>query len=600
MKTTTNYKKVSALSLAFIVFLSLSFTQFLLVENVNAITTPWSLQVSVMNKDNQTVTNSNVAPFDLVQLKANVTYQNEPIANIFVAFKVVGPENSTTPTKVVRTAQTDTTGLAVISFRIPSGNASANPVRGVWKVNCTAASTNQTLQETALFQVGWPATITEIKLFDQNNTENNNFTNGQTVKAQVKVENNNAQQMNATLHMNITDVSGANINEIDIQNQELNESDTIINTQFSIPENASAGQATVNANLFSYSSIEQQVEVIAEPKNATFTIQEKQTQPTPTNEYRDVAITHANLSTDKVAAGQTVNISATTINKGNRTEQSTIRIKYNDDSAGSLAIQFSAEEEKNVSYLWNTTDVLPGTYTITVRIDPVTGENQTSDNEVQAGTLTVTQQPDVIPTVSATSLYVITLFIVGLTTFSLLSFLRWRRIPSPTIEVPMPLRSQERKENAKTSPNADGATQNIEKMTVQTGEVNYASVLPSKAEIKISRMDQDRLTDELTQFKLQSLELIPLSARGIDISIQKIQILRASKASIELIQNELSELEKIVDLQTKAMENEIAILKDAIQKLRILSKSNIEAPNQTVQALKDQTEPIQNDEAKKT
>jgi hypothetical protein len=218
-----------------------------------------------------------------------------------------------------------------------------------------------------------------------------------------------------------------------------------------------------------------------------------------------------------------------------------------------------------------------GNYAITIHIDSVEGENQTSDNDMTAGTVTIIERESLPPLLSATSLYVLTLFIVGLSTFSALTLLRWKRNAYLALN-----RTTKEEQQSQQTPATTAATRerSYAKMissteTMPEGKTTFfvdQNMQPINTEE--TTLKDDKFTEKLAQFRLHSLELIPLSARGIDISIQKIRILRESKADRE--QLELTELHKIVESQMELMENEIDQLKEHLQKLRAMSKNEVE------------------------
>ncbi|MCW3983823.1 MAG: hypothetical protein NWE96_07485 [Candidatus Bathyarchaeota archaeon] len=580
-------KKLIIISLILIVTLSFSSEKLGKAESSNL-----GVQLTISSAvDGKPVnTNYTFSPLDVVYINANVTYSNQAQANVFVTFKASGPANKTNPTTVIRSAVTDQNGIANISFRIPMDNSS-NPSIGEWTVLCNAGMLNQTKQVTSKFKVGWTINLESIKLFDSNGTESSSFSRGQTAKVQVEVLKNISEAVNSTVTINVTDSQGAQHN-IFTQNKTFNLSQNIVECEFQVSNEYSIGEAKINCHL--NSSIQGLNYEHSLSKN--FTINDATIPNEPpsngTKTNHDLALKNGAISNTQITKGEEINITVTAVNKENVTEQSIIRFSYDSNSAGSIAIALEGYQERTVSFLWNTTNVSPSTYQISARIDSVQDENQTGDNEIIIGTVTVTEKPSVTPNLSATSLYIFALFIIGLTTFSLLSFLRWRvhQVAAKPLLPKLQNRQQENK-IVETQP---------EKLTYETTkaipikEVNYASVLPLKGSLiegSIAKTEptstgnqglqitehskepiSDKLTEELTQFMLQSTELIPLSAKAIDLSIQKIQVLRKFKANPEVLTKELTQIERVLDLQTKNMENELDILKECIQKIRDLGK----------------------------
>lgn len=391
-------------------------------QNNNIDASAWSMHLFSSRPTNGTTTDPNVnfSPFEIVQLSANITHQGEPRANSQVAFKIVGPNSSTYPTTIIRTAGTDQNGTATTSFRIPANNNPENPVLGTWQALCTAATTDQTLRDNITFSVSLPIIVRSIRLLDHNGTDENNFSTGQTVKVQINIQNIRIQPINSNIEMNVTDSESARIGQINLQNQKLDSATNIIESEFLIPDNASSGQATIDLKVFSI--IEGQSEQISEPTTATIIIEK------PVVEERNVAITEAHLSSNQLTKGQPLTVTMTASNNGSKTENATISINYNQNLAGSITTELTPQQQKTLVYVWNTTDISIGTYQITAHIDAVDGEKQ-PNNSVTAGTFTLTAA---LPPEQTTSLFILTLFITGVTTFTLLlAFLRKKGAQPP-------------------------------------------------------------------------------------------------------------------------------------------------------------------------
>jgi hypothetical protein len=63
------------------------------------------------------------APLEQVFLRALVSYDGEPVPGILVGFEVFGPMNPIQNISFFRTVETASSGIANISFRIPSAYA---------------------------------------------------------------------------------------------------------------------------------------------------------------------------------------------------------------------------------------------------------------------------------------------------------------------------------------------------------------------------------------------------------------------------------------------------------------------------------------------
>ena len=89
------------------------------------------------------------APLDLVCFCAKVTYNDEPVDNVEVDFVAVGPVNVYFNSTVSRQAQTNASGVAVASFRVPWPVEHGNEiVLGRWQVMAKACFANEESSDT--------------------------------------------------------------------------------------------------------------------------------------------------------------------------------------------------------------------------------------------------------------------------------------------------------------------------------------------------------------------------------------------------------------------------------------------------------------------
>jgi hypothetical protein len=89
------------------------------------------------------------APLDLVFFCAKVTYNDEPVVNVEVDFDVVGPVNIYFNSTISRQAQTNASGVAVASFRVPWPVEHGNEiVLGRWWATAKACLANEESSDT--------------------------------------------------------------------------------------------------------------------------------------------------------------------------------------------------------------------------------------------------------------------------------------------------------------------------------------------------------------------------------------------------------------------------------------------------------------------
>jgi len=119
----------------------------------------------------------------------------------------------------------------------------------------------------------------------------------------------------------------------------------------------------------------------------------------------DIQVKNVTCSKNEVTAGEIVEIYVVVKNVGNATESSEVSVFY--DESLIQRISFSELEpggEVSLTFHWNTTDVLEGTYGITAVAEPVLGEVNTRDNTYVDGKVKVKGPPHAIVDVAVTAL----------------------------------------------------------------------------------------------------------------------------------------------------------------------------------------------------
>jgi hypothetical protein len=373
------------------------------------------MELSVKHINNGTVTNQtgNVfAPFEEVQLTANVSYGDAPLAGASVSFEVSGPLNSSSPMVLFRSATADEEGIATISFRIPMHNQTERPVLGTWKVFSSTTAFGDKLQGNLTFEVKWPVEISKIRFLDSEGKEQTRLTK-ENVILQLTLNNTDLQPRDVNVTIDFRDYSKNSTVQMEIQNVPLDGNETVLERELRISPEAAFGEAVVECNAYSgnYGNVTVQV---AETKTATFTILN-----------RDVAVTAARLSATEIYTGDPLSIIMSVTNKGSETETLIIQISHGQTWIGNLTTVLAPLKTAELTHSWDTSNVVSGTYEITVQVAKLPGETEVGDNQITAGTVTI-NYPPINP--QTTSMFVLLLVITGLLTFtSLLMFLRKQR-----------------------------------------------------------------------------------------------------------------------------------------------------------------------------
>jgi hypothetical protein len=242
-------KKITKLLIqaTLIVFVSLSITQVTQIAQAqNNSNNQWALSFSATNMQN--VRSSTFAPFNQIQLLADVTYGNTSVPDILVTFKAQDPSNSMNVTSV---ESTDSNGQAAFSFRLPTEGPNNSSIVGAWQATATIQTTNGPLQKTLSFTIQWSMQITSIILQDSKGQNQTSFSSGNTVTVKLSINNSGLAQ-NANVTLNMQDSKGNSLNQTQIQNiQVATSNQTIAQAKLQVPKNATAGQASITAALFS-------------------------------------------------------------------------------------------------------------------------------------------------------------------------------------------------------------------------------------------------------------------------------------------------------------------------------------------------------------
>jgi len=110
-------------------------------------------------------------------------------------------------------------------------------------------------------------------------------------------------------------------------------------------------------------------------------------------EVHDVAVTGVGADPTNVTVGETVNITVFVVNQGNVADTTDVTAYANATAVGTQSVTLQPEENKTLTFPWDTTGFAPGTYTISANASVVPGETDTGDNQMTDGTVTVNAPP---------------------------------------------------------------------------------------------------------------------------------------------------------------------------------------------------------------
>jgi outer membrane protein assembly factor BamB len=105
----------------------------------------------------------------------------------------------------------------------------------------------------------------------------------------------------------------------------------------------------------------------------------------------DVAVVDTSPSSTEAYAGDTINVTVTARNEGTFNETFNVRAYYDSTSIGTQTVtDLPQDEDKSLTFSWNTTAVPGGYYTISANATIVPGETHTADNNFIDGTVKIT------------------------------------------------------------------------------------------------------------------------------------------------------------------------------------------------------------------
>jgi hypothetical protein len=309
------------------------------------------------------------APEDLVIVYASVTYNEFPVVSASVAFEIHGPANPIYNVTFLMYAQTDSSGVATINFRI----GFVNEINfGEWKIAGTTNVGDGVHRDFLSFKVGWIVEIVSLRTLDESSVEQTKFELGSYVNVELGVRNIAMVEKEATLSVTVYDYLNISISSKTVDDYTIPPNSTIIYVYFSlhIPEWTSCGNATVSAGAFTARASEGGVAYCPEV-SAYFMV-----------ECRDIAILSVYVYPKIVYVGDIVNVNVTVTNKGKEIESFSLGVFYNDTNLIETTYVTGLSPNANAisSFTWNTSGLRKGYYQISALASPVPGEVYVSDN----------------------------------------------------------------------------------------------------------------------------------------------------------------------------------------------------------------------------
>jgi len=179
-----------------------------------------------------------------VRIYALVTFNEDPLAYLLVAFTIIGPGIAPENIVVYRTEFTNETGIATVSFRISHLNQTTS---GNWTAIASAKIGDVTHQDSTTFKVGYIVEIVSLKTVDEMCEAKDKFVRGSNLGIELILRNIAMTEKVATLAITVYDSSNAPINSTRLSDFIVQPNGTLVTVYFSLylPRNINLGIATV-------------------------------------------------------------------------------------------------------------------------------------------------------------------------------------------------------------------------------------------------------------------------------------------------------------------------------------------------------------------
>jgi len=188
------------------------------------------------------------APQEEVILYANVTYRGAPIANKLVAFQVNGPPNPLQNITIYDQGETNATGIAQASFRIPWPETNPRTiVFGTWKAVANVDIAEEIVQDTLTFQVGWIVEIISAITVDEDLQPQTRFMQESFVRVILTMKNIAKTPKNVMLVVVVFDSLRYIIDSAIIDDLKVEPGEMLVYCSAYISEWAACGNATLHA-----------------------------------------------------------------------------------------------------------------------------------------------------------------------------------------------------------------------------------------------------------------------------------------------------------------------------------------------------------------
>ena len=315
------------------------------------------------------------SPQEVVILYASVTYNETPIQNLLVAFHVKIPNN----TSFSLTAKTNSSGIATVDFAIPQKCVNVSEAFGKWFAVAKVLIEDEAFEDTLTFKVDWIVKLISVRTIDENITYRETFGIGGDVGLEITLKSIAMSVKNVTLAIVIQDELNVPVNGSEIPYLKVtpNEKLVFLYSKLYIPKYAFVGKAKAIVSAFTVPVNESGVPYCPAVSTEFFIVPYEPLTIT----FHDVAVVDAVPSAETVEVGQPVNILAVVQNEGTEIESFNVSAYCDGVLIGTVRITALAPySHVTLNFVFDTSTVSPGNYTISVSIPILVNEADISDN----------------------------------------------------------------------------------------------------------------------------------------------------------------------------------------------------------------------------
>lgn len=326
-------------------------------------------------------------PQQLVTLFGLATYNDAPVTGKLVAFQVNGPRNQFQNITIVGSGTTDENGTAEFSFRAPwPSQIPDQAIFGQWTAIATVEIAQQVAVDTLTFRVGYVLSIIEIDTLNSQLNAQSIFTQDDPIVFNLTVQNIARTARFAVIKVDVLDSHQQAIIDLQTESILFQPGNTNVKAHSQIPASAANGVANASAAPFT-ASPDQGGTLYSPAIHTTFTI----------TTAGDIAIMNVIPSSNRVRAGDKVNIDVTAMNKGNQSATFDLSVYYNATWIGTIHVdQLATLTQTTLRFVWDTNGVSNGVYQISASA-PLPGDPSPADNTFIDGTVTIMSTSPFLP-----------------------------------------------------------------------------------------------------------------------------------------------------------------------------------------------------------